>query len=448
MKMAKKLLAVLLSIAMISSITACSSNNSSSSGEESSGGESVAESSKPEDSEKTKLVLFGLNDFDIPDFLAAYEEENNVEVQQILQPSDKFKEAFMVAVNGGQQLDVGLINGQDVRNYASKGIIQDLSADIEFTDRFYDNAIEQFTINDKLYAVPTANLFCMALFYNKDIFDQYNLEAPKNYDDLIAIRDAVSADGIAPISVGAANPYDLTNWFFVNYFQACDNKGMERTIETLRGEAKFTDQDYVDAMKYIQQFANDNMFQDGFMGADSAARIATFTSGKAAMYFAGTWDIPSFESAGMDLDRIGAVSWPIIKEGTKSQVSGTAAGYASVIYSASDPANKELCIKLIDYLTSDEQCLVELDKMGAALCANKNVKIEDINSLNQQIQEDVVPNVVTFLDWVWPPEVTTAFAEQIQFIMAGETTPEESMAVVQEAFDGAVAAGYDFDKVE
>lgn len=97
MKMAKKLLAVLLSIAMISSITACSSNNSSSSGEESSGGESVAESSKPEDSEKTKLVLFGLNDFDIPDFLAAYEEENNVEVQQILQPSDKFKEAFMLS---------------------------------------------------------------------------------------------------------------------------------------------------------------------------------------------------------------------------------------------------------------------------------------------------------------------------------------------------------------
>lgn len=447
MKKAKRLLAALLSIAMVGSITACSSTPSSSG--ESSGGESTAgESSQAESStgEKTKLVLFGLNDFDIPDFLTKFEEENNVEIQQILQPSDKFKESFIVAVNGGQQLDVGIINGQDVRSYAADGVIQDLTADIDFTDRFYENAVEQFTIGDKLYAVPTANLFCMALFYNKDIFDQYNLEPPKTYEDLKTIQSAISGDGIATISVGAANPYDLPNWFFVNYFQACDNKGMERTIATLKGEAKFTDQDYVDAMKYIQQFANDGMFQEGFLGADSASRIATFTSGKAAMYFAGTWDIPSFESAGMDLDRIGAVTWPIVKEGAKSEVSGTAAGFASVIYSASDPANKDLCIKLIDYLTNDEQTLIELDKMGAALSPNKNVKVENINSLNQQIQDDLVPNVVTFLDWVWPPEVTTALAEQTQYIMAGQTTPEEAMAEVQAAYDSAVAAGYEFQE--
>jgi len=90
--------------------------------------------------EKKKLVFFGLNDFDSPDFFKPFEDANNVTIEKILQPSDKFKEAILVAVNGGQQLDVGLINGQDIRAFSTKGLLSDLSSDVKYMDRFFDSS--------------------------------------------------------------------------------------------------------------------------------------------------------------------------------------------------------------------------------------------------------------------------------------------------------------------
>ncbi len=399
-------------------------------------------------SEKKKLVFFGLNDFDTPDFFKEFEEKNNVTVQKILQPSDKFKEAFIVAMNGGQQLDVGMINGQDVRSYATKGILADLTEDVKYLDRFYESSAKQYVINGKLYALPSVTIWNMCLFYNKDIFAKYNLQAPKTYEDVLTANRVLSQNGIASIAVGAANAYDLTNWFFVNYFQASGNKGMERTIETLRGKAKFTDPDYVEAMGYVQKYAKDGLFQKGFLGADSAARIAAFASGKTAMYYGGNWDITSLVKAGLKIESIGAVNWPQMKDGVKQQVSGTAAGAATCIYTKSARENKELSLKLIDYLTSDEMNMKCNQKMGTFLSTNKNVKIPGIDPLNQQIQDELVPTVVTFLDWYWPPEVTKVFAEELQAVMAQKDTPEAAMEKVQKAFDDLVVKGYSYDAVE
>jgi raffinose/stachyose/melibiose transport system substrate-binding protein len=398
--------------------------------------------------EKKKLVFFGLNDFDTPDFFKPFEDANNVTIEKILQPSDKFKEAILVAINGGQQLDVGLINGQDIRSFSSKGLLSDLTTDVKYMDRFFESSARQYMINGKQYALPAATIWNMGLFYNKDIFAKYGLTPPKTFADMLNINKVLTKNGIAGIAVGAANAYDLTNWYFVNFFQASGNKGLERTIATLQGKAKFTDPDYVEAMADVQKYAKNGFFQKGFLGADGTARLATFASGKAGMFFTGNWDIGAMKQAGLDGSKIGVVNWPLMKNGVKAQVSGTAAGAAACIYSKSAPENRELALKLLDYLTSDSMNVKMNQKMGTFLSTNKNVKIPGIDPLNQQIQSDLVPTIVTFLDWYWPPEVTKVFAEELQSVMALRDSPEAAMAKVQKAFNGLVANGYSYDAVK
>lgn len=402
----------------------------------------AAQTTKP--AEKTKLVYFGLNDFDTPDFFTDFENQNNTAIQKILYPSDKFDQAFMVAVNGGQQVDAGMINGQSVRSYVSKGILVDLTNDISYMDRFYPSSASQYVIGGKVYGLPAVTVWNMCFYYNKDIFAQYSLQPPKTYDDLLNINKVLKQHNIYSIAVGAANAYDLTNWYMENFFQTSMNKGLERTIDTLQGNAKFTDPDYAEAMADIQKFAKDGLFQPGYMGADGNARVAAFATGKTAMYFGGNWDISGLNKAGLDSTKIGVVNFPVVKNGAQQQVSGTASGCAAVIYAKSAPENKDLDLKLLDYLTSDAMNVKENTKTGTFLSTNKNVSMPGIDPLSQQIQTDLVPTVVTFLDWYWPPEVTKAFADEIQSVMALKDQPDQAMAKIQKAYDDAVANGYKY----
>ena len=43
-------------------------------------------------------------------------------------------------------------------------------------------------------------------------------------------------------------------------------------------------------------------------------------------------------------------------------------------------------------------------------------------------------NVVTFMDWLWEPEITKEFQVQIQALLNGAVTPEEVGELVQDKF--------------
>jgi raffinose/stachyose/melibiose transport system substrate-binding protein len=55
-------------------------------------------------------------------------------------------------------------------------------------------------------------------------------------------------------------------------------------------------------------------------------------------------------------------------------------------------------------------------------------------------------NLVTYLDWNWPPEVTRAFQEGIQGGVAGQVTAADAAASAQQALDALVAKGYKFQQ--
>jgi raffinose/stachyose/melibiose transport system substrate-binding protein len=60
----------------------------------------------------------------------------------------------------------------------------------------------------------------------------------------------------------------------------------------------------------------------------------------------------------------------------------------------------------------------------------------------------LLPSTVTFLDWIWAPEITKEFQDGIQAVVGGKITAEAEMAKIQKIFDDIKAKGYDFDSVK
>lgn len=98
--------------------------------------------------------------------------------------------SLLPATLSGKGPDVAMgVDSNTPVNYALRNASYDLTnfPDYhEITGRFMDSAFVPFTLEDSVYALPEQQIFLM-MFYRKDIFDEYGLEIPNTWDDVISL---------------------------------------------------------------------------------------------------------------------------------------------------------------------------------------------------------------------------------------------------------------------
>jgi multiple sugar transport system substrate-binding protein/raffinose/stachyose/melibiose transport system substrate-binding protein len=67
-------------------------------------------------------------------------------------------------------------------------------------------------VDGRKYHIPVAYSWT-AIYYNKAIFDQYNLESPQTWNEFLAICEVLLDNGITPIVLTGDNPWMATLWF-------------------------------------------------------------------------------------------------------------------------------------------------------------------------------------------------------------------------------------------
>ncbi len=86
----------------------------------------------------------------------------------------------------GPDVALGLGNGDPV-NYAIRNAVIDLSKLEGFDDiksQFYPSAIEPFSFNGGVYAIPETQTFPV-MFYRKDVLEDLELSVPKTWDEVV-----------------------------------------------------------------------------------------------------------------------------------------------------------------------------------------------------------------------------------------------------------------------
>lgn len=376
----------------------------------------------------------------VDDFAAA----NGVEVKLQVYPSDEYMQVLTAAINAGSQIDVVLANGQDLRFMAQKGIVQDLTRKVTYKDRFLPPMLVPFTFSGHLYGLPANALATSGIYYNKEIFAKVGISRPPaTYEELVAAAKKLKAAGIAPIAMGGGDVYMWPMWFFQAFAQTSKNRSFERTVDTLLGKAKFTDKDYVDAFAWLGRFGKDQLFVNGVNGTSMDSARSLFVSGKAAMFYGGTWEINGFYQSGMTADRMGIIKFPVLVAGSYPESTG-GPGNAWVVYSKIDPARADLAHKLIEYATTDPVNEYYLQEMKSTNSVNRKVRMPYTDDLLKNVATEFTPHTTTFLDWIWPPEITKAFQQQLQAVIGGQTTPEKATQALQKAYDDLVKGGYHF----
>jgi len=188
-----------------------------------------------------------------------------------------------------------------------------------FWDTVTKSAIKPHT-DGNIYAIPCEEVFWEIIHYNKAIFDQYNLEVPKTLDELIEVCRVLKENGVIPIVCSA-----LAGWpacMMVEGFAYTIDP--EITKKIMNGEAKFSDEPYVEAAKAIKKLLDAGAFYENTPLCDEAEAQALFYSGKAAMWPNGSWALaPAYENMDGNCDYF---YYPAIRPEDVDEIGKTCSG--------------------------------------------------------------------------------------------------------------------------
>ncbi|PSK92333.1 carbohydrate ABC transporter substrate-binding protein (CUT1 family) [Murinocardiopsis flavida] len=199
----------------------------------------------------------------------------------------------------------------------------------------------------KLYGVPFA-VQTFSVLYNEKIFAEHDIEEPKTWDDMVSAAKRLKKADVIPFATSGKEPWVLA--IMRETLGATRAGGNGFAQEVLKGEKDFTDPDYTASLKTIADL-------EPYLPPDSTAVSYTdaqtlFTSGKAAMYPGGGYELAPFRAADPDL-KIGSFDAPPAPGAVIDHP--LTPGFADGSYGVNAASgNKEAATKLVEWMATKE----------------------------------------------------------------------------------------------
>lgn len=161
-----------------------------------------------------------------------------------------YEERSKIQMRSDTEADVMQINFSWLSQYSEDGLgyydINELTDNFEISN-FSDDVLSYGIKNDRLNAVPIA-MNAETVYINQDIYDRYNLDTPKTWDDLFKAAEVMKADGIYPMS-GASKSI----WLYLTAHteQVCGKK-----ILNEKGELNFKAEDFQNMIEFYKELVD------------------------------------------------------------------------------------------------------------------------------------------------------------------------------------------------
>ncbi|WP_105616582.1 ABC transporter substrate-binding protein [Vallitalea okinawensis] len=294
----KKLISVMLILVMVLGIIGCSNDTASKDGAEET--KKVSETKEKEnttkESKKLELTyaLWDKNLQPIYEKIAIEFEKQNPEIDIVIEitPWSDYWTKLEAAASGGVLPDIFWMNGPNITMYADANVVLPITEYVE-DDQFDlsnypQSLVDLYTVNGENYAIP---IFwdTIALYYNKEIFDQAGVEYPTDswtMEDLVqAATELTNPDtGV----YGIAAPLDNQQ----NYYNTIHQAG-GYIISDDKKTSGFDDPATIKGIQVWVDMINQGI-SPTLMELNETNAASLFESGKLAMVYSGSWMYPQY----------------------------------------------------------------------------------------------------------------------------------------------------------
>ena len=292
-----------------------------------------------------------------------FEKENpGITVKLVSGPYASTKEQLFAGAASGTMPDVVGLDGAWVNDFASQGVIADLSALMKEYDYDDSELASQIQVDGSTYMIPVVN-FVYPMFTNDDLLAQAGVTAPPStrteFADAAAKVAALGGDvsgWVLPLSLEAPNGVqnDVMSWVWASGGSMLKD-----------GKPDLTNDDVTSAVEYIGGLWDDGVIASGSFTMKEQDKVEEFTNGRVGMMIDSLAHINLIRETNPDLKfSISAIPAEDGYDGERG------IPYASWgIGVAENSEHKEAAFKLVSYLMS-EQTNSELSTMAKAFPGN------------------------------------------------------------------------------
>lgn len=276
-------------------------------------------------------------------------------------------------------------------------------------------ASESMRSDGKAYAVSLAGQ-TLGVMVNKDVMAQAGVAVPGTWDELLKACAALKAKGIVPIANGTATPWmdalvatTLTNPFL----------GPQWVADMLTGKTTFSDAKFVGALAKLIELKP--CLPDGFAGVDYPTSQQLFSSGKAAMFVGGSFEIAPFRRANPKLN-LDFVAPPAPMAGQPTYVSQFYdSGFA---VNAHSPHQAE-ALKLVRWMATPAFAAPAAAKLGNISSLNGVTNPDPLLAKIAELNKTAMPYIGLVYFRYDSPTGTDLLQDGVQKMMAGTMTPQQ-----------------------
>ncbi|WP_297989371.1 extracellular solute-binding protein [Anoxybacillus sp.] len=365
----------------------------------------------------------------VNEIIKEFEEQNpNVKVKQEILENEQYKNKLKVLGASNELPDIGMTWAAGfLEPYAKGGLFAPLDdlLDGGLRNNFVSGTTEPYALDGKTYALPL-ELNITPIYYNKGIFEKYNLEAPKTYEEFKRVVQVLVDNGVAPIALGNKDRWTGSMW----YMYLADRIGGADTLKNaINGSGTFEDPSLVQAAEEIQQLVKMKAFIKGFNGLSNDEAKAEFTNEKAAMYLMGTWDLPQFttnEDVPKEFrEKVGFFKFPTV-EGGKGNIDSWVGGPGVGLFVSENSKHKEEAKQFVKFFVEKwgERSVTRAGVIPATKVNTENVDLPQmyIDVLNELANAS---NITLFADVQMNPEAAQTHLNLIQSLFGESITPEQ-----------------------
>ena len=187
--------------------------------------------------------------------------------------------------------DIMIGKAQDVATYGGLGLLAPLTGK-PYMAEILDAAKTGVTLPDGQVYGMTFNALYQGVYYNRKIFSELGLTAPKTQEELAAVIKKLTEAGIVPFATHMVDTWSIGNVTMQFAVNDVFNKDAAWGDKFRAGEVSFaTDPNYKACYEY-NKLIYDNTWKDETFSLEQTACDARMVSGEAAMKVSGSWSIP------------------------------------------------------------------------------------------------------------------------------------------------------------
>ena len=372
----------------------------------------------------------------------------NINLVQDVMANDEYKNVIAARAAAGDMPDVFLLQGMNTGTWANQGLILDLTDIIKsspYADTYDMSKLFPFHADGRDYAFPVLTEgSCTMVIYDKQMWSEAGFgEFPGTWDEVITANEHFSGAGIDTIAFGNSGKWQANSCFITSVGNRFTGHDWFYSMVDKSGAA-FTDQPFVDALKYMQDIFQSGVFNRDFNAINNEDARELYIAGKAASFIGGNWDtsyvyatLLEGDPAKLDNTYLAVIPQPAGATATTA-THATGMGYGIAINANLSGDKLDAAIDYARYVTGPEFAKFVAENYAlSAFSQVSGVDLSKFDRFTQDFYKFYENEGCEIYDSYLTGEVWDVFNTDLQNLLNGQGTPEQMAANAQAAYESS-----------